>query len=160
MQVEIVKLYVSKGNEKSFVGTIHVRIKDLKINLRAVRVTYNSESEPSKRFHFYLPTKEGKDQKTGIKVHFPIFEFYDKEMKKQLMKAISSEGRRYIKREYLKIPESPKKEEKITQKKEPIKLLPVVERKPATASLWKRTPIKGIGGSYVIPKSRKLGRKI
>ena len=76
------------------------------------------------------------------------------------MKAISSEGRRYIKKEYLKIPERPKKEEKIIPEKEPIKLLPVVERKQATASLGKRTPIKGVGGSYVIPKSRKLGRKI
>ena len=160
MKVEIVRLYVSKGNEKSFVGTVHVKIKDLKINLRAVRVTYNSEAEKDKKFFFYLPMKEGKDQKTGEKCYFPIFEFYDKEMKKQLMKAISSEGRRYIKKVYLKIPEKPKREEKVEPEKKQTECQPVMVQKPVTNSLWKRTTIKGVGGSYVIPKSSKFGRKI
>ena len=94
MKFEIVEFYpdIKEFKNSIRIGTFHVYIHDKDIDLRGINCYLNS----TKKLHFKLPHRSGKDPESGNQVNYPIVNFIKDEDFKDFKEFLSSEGTRFI----------------------------------------------------------------
>lgn len=92
MKIEIVEFYPIKKDKHTFIGTMHIYILDLDVDLRGIFVSRKED-----RWFFRLPQKKAIEN--GKEVFYPIFSFTSREKYGELLDAVKLEGKKYIKKE-------------------------------------------------------------
>jgi hypothetical protein len=134
--------YKSKGREIQ--GSLHVYLIDFKMDLRGIWVRRKGRS-----WRFTMPTKVTTDWETQKEVRFPIIDFTEPQMNKDLLKSIIEEGRKFIEEKYLKDEKNYKSNLKNNRLAKPPGQKPKFKHKTITTSyprenrdnyrpLWKR----------------------
>jgi len=106
--IEIVEFYpldskITDRFRQPIIGTIHIRIKFLDIDIRGIEV-YKGKNKYNFQFPWATVVREGE------RVRFPLVAFHDKERQRAFMKELNTEGKIFLK-EHFKIELEVKEEE-------------------------------------------------
>jgi hypothetical protein len=93
MKIEVIAFYPSvfKKKPSGFIGTMHIRLSDLEIDIRGIRVF-----QKKTRLFFFMNRGCCRDDSTGKIVHYPIFAFNSLELNKELHETLAIAGRQFI----------------------------------------------------------------
>jgi len=96
MKFELVDFYpISKKTRtksKTIVGTVHLYLIDLNIDLRGIRVNRTKNS-----IHFLMPHSVAYDDEAKKEVYYPIFSFTKPEQYKEMLDFLHNEVKPIIK---------------------------------------------------------------
>lgn len=92
MKIEIQEFYpfTKEGYEGCFLGTLHVYLIDLNMDIRGIEVLVVKN-----KYKFYLPKKY--EMKKGYKIWYPVINFLDNNKNKELKKELNKKGLEFIK---------------------------------------------------------------
>ncbi|GEM_PF-2340441 len=103
MNIEVVEFYPCSdpvashaGKHTNFIGTLHIYLCDLDIDLRGLPVF-----KKGKRIFIQMPNKNAVDPDTKEKVKFPIFNFANHAKQQELVRAIVKEAVPFIQKTYV-----------------------------------------------------------
>jgi hypothetical protein len=91
MEVEIVEFYKAEGGSKGFIGTLHVYLPDLDIDLRGCPVFKKKD-----KYLIHLPGKQYIDE-SGKAKRYPIVGFTKHETYDGLVKELNKVGNDFMK---------------------------------------------------------------
>lgn len=98
MEIEIVEFYPVEKQERRLLGSLHVYIIDLKLDIRGFRVIFDMDAQ--KRWKFVFPHISiffPKEQKPET---FPVVQFSDPQMNRDLIKQIRKKASEYIRKNF------------------------------------------------------------
>lgn len=101
MNIEVVDFYQQSNSgtahrpHTNFIGTLHIYICDLDIDLRGLPVF-----KKGKRIFIQMPTKMGIDPDTKEQVKYPTFNFANHNKQKEFVSAIVKVGVPFIQKKY------------------------------------------------------------
>lgn len=96
MNFEFVEFYPVPNAKGQHVGTVHVYVIDIRMDIRGIKV----KKQGSKVF-FIIPSIMTNDAETGKKVLYPIVAWVEKKDKKQFMEFLHREAKPKV-QEYFK----------------------------------------------------------
>lgn len=91
MEIEIVGFYPYREQGNNLLGTLHINIVDLGLDIRGVFVSVRN-----KRWFFSMPTKHTIDPETQEKVKYPTVTFTNREKQNELLDLIIEKGKKFI----------------------------------------------------------------
>ena len=97
MKIEIVEFYPLIDKPRKLHGSMHIYLIDYQMDIRGVHVKTNGDS-----WWFRLPYRVGYDPETKKEITYPIVTFTDNEKNKLLIKAIITQGKEYIIKNFIK----------------------------------------------------------
>lgn len=133
MNIEIIEFYPSSDKKRKEIGSLHIYLPDLKLDIRGISVFKNA-----KHWFFQIPYRFGEEfTEEGRQVQYPIVCFNSPDMEKDFRATVIEKGRAFVE-EWLKhnplppklvIPRPPKKEFKKPYQQKPYAKKPF-EKKP------------------------------
>lgn len=107
---EIVEFYPGAAeNYKKFIGTLHIYLVDLQMDIRGIRVYFSN-----KGWFFSLPTGKSYNEEEKRFVVYPLISFVDQEMAQGLKEFIWNEGKAYVMKKLTEIENLKKKSDRAT----------------------------------------------
>lgn len=98
MDIEVIEFYPTKQTENEIIGSMHIYIIDLGIDLRGIHVV-----RKGKFWRIDMPSRFGIDEDTKQEVRFPVFSFSDLKKNKELRDLIVLKGKEYIEKNFMKV---------------------------------------------------------
>lgn len=98
MEIEIVDFYPVEKQERRLLGSLHIYLIDLKLDIRGFRVIFDMDAQKRWRFIFpHISIFFPKEQKSET---FPVVQFSDAQMNRDLIKQIRKKASEYIRKNF------------------------------------------------------------
>lgn len=98
MKVEIVGFYKNIDRKFKMIGTMHIYLVDLDLDIRGIVVNKGAKG----RWFYRMPGRHGLDPETKEMMWYPHVSFSNKEMHDEMIQSIIEEGDKFLKIELTK----------------------------------------------------------